>query len=254
MTDLFTKKKFQSLPIERQHKKCSELLKNLYENFLYQKPVDFYYDQYQLMQKWMSLDQELTLDIKHIADRFHYHLKLSRQLLKENNLLPSIKQGDREQGCEIWPIAVYLDHLRSAHNVGSIIRTVEAFALGSIYFSEQTPYVDNKQVKDASMGTFQWVQCFTDKRIDELPKPLIVMETSTQAHSIYDFVFPQSFTVALGNEEYGCTDEILKLADVIIEIPLRGRKNSLNVANAFAIAASEIQRQKKGCYEKKINC
>jgi tRNA G18 (ribose-2'-O)-methylase SpoU len=34
------------------------------------------------------------------------------------------------------------------------------------------------------------------------------------------------------------------LADYLVEIPLRGRKNSLNVANAYAIAAGEISRQK----------
>lgn len=243
---MFTKRKFQRLPFERQHKKCAELLKFIYENLLAHHPVKDLFEHYQELQGWMNNECVSSPDIKQIADRYHHHLTLANQMLQEHNFLPTVRQGDREQSSEIWPIAIYLDRLRSAHNVGSILRTVEATALGSIYFSEQTPYIDNKQVKDASMGTSEWVRCYRDKKPHELPKPFIVMETSSHATSLYDFIFPSTFSLAIGNEEYGCSDEILQLADFIIEIPLRGRKNSLNVANAFAIAASEIQRQKKG--------
>lgn len=245
MLEPFTKRKFQGFPFERQHKKCSELLKYIYENLLACQPSEDLFQHYHELQRWMNSDYRLTSDIKHVADRYHFHLKLANQMLQEHNFLPAIRQGDREQSSEIGSIAVYLDRLRSAHNVGSIIRTAEAFALGTLYFSGQTPYIDNKQVQDASMGAFQWISCIQDKKASELPKPFIVMETSPDAIPLHDFIFPQTFSLAVGNEEYGCSDEILKLADFIIEIPLRGRKNSLNVANAFAIVASEIQRQKK---------
>lgn len=243
---MFTKRKFLGFPVERQHKKCAEHLKRLYENLLARRPSEDLCDEYHRLQGWMGCDYQLPSDLKEIADRYHFHLQQAHQKLHEHNFLPAIRQGDREESSEFWPIGIYLDRLRSAHNVGSIIRTVEAFALGSIYFSEQTPYIDNKQVQDASMGAFQWVPCYCDKKVDQLPKPLIVMETSPHAISLYDFIFPEKFSLAVGNEEYGCSDEVLKAADYIVEIPLRGRKNSLNVANAFAIAVSEIQRQKKG--------
>lgn len=70
------------------------------------------------------------------------------------------------------------------------------------------------------------------------------METAAEAIPITDFEFPETFTLVIGNEEYGCSDAILAQADYVIKIPLRGRKNSLNVANAFAIAAAEISRQR----------
>ncbi|MCE2983540.1 MAG: TrmH family RNA methyltransferase, partial [Parachlamydia sp.] len=91
----------------------------------------------------------------------------------------------------------------------------------------------------------QWVSCFKEIPLSQLKKPIIALETATGAHNLYDFSFPSSFTLVVGNEEYGCSDETLHLADEWVEIPLRGRKNSLNVANAFAIAAGEIARQKK---------
>ncbi|MGA8165369.1 MAG: TrmH family RNA methyltransferase [Waddliaceae bacterium] len=49
----------------------------------------------------------------------------------------------------------------------------------------------------------------------------------------------------VGNEEYGCSTEVKRCGQIFLEIPLRGRKNSLNVANAFAIAAAEMTRQKE---------
>jgi tRNA G18 (ribose-2'-O)-methylase SpoU len=149
------------------------------------------------------------------------------------------------QSEEAWPIAIYLDNLRSAHNVGSVIRTVEALAIGSLYFSCQTPFITHQQVQNTAMGSTQWVSCYQGVDLSSLPRPIVVLETSPEALSLYEFIFPSSFTLVIGNEEYGCSDETLKLADYLVEIPLRGCKNSLNVANAFAIAAGEISRQKR---------
>ena len=61
--------------------------------------------------------------------------------------------------------------------------------------------------------------------------------------SIYDFTFPEKFTLILGNEEYGLSDEWLNQCDQIVTIPMWGFKNSLNVASAYAIAAYEIRKQ-----------
>ena len=156
-----------------------------------------------------------------------------------------MKKGDKEINTqEILPIAIYLDNLRSAHNVGSIIRTAEAMSLGTIHFSNKTPFIDQKQVQDTSMRTHEWIACKAGTLLSELPRPILLLETSAQAVPITDYIFPEVFTLIVGNEEYGCSDEALQLADIAIEIPLSGRKNSLNVANAFAIAAYEIRKQR----------
>ena len=179
---------------------------------------------------------------------------MSKQRLNEYDLLPRVKSRDREKPLgPSLPVSVYLDNIRSAHNIGSILRTVEAFGLGEIFFSPATPFVDHPQVKKTSMGAYHYVKCKKMDQINALPRPLIVLETCEHALPIHDFAFPEAFTLAIGNEEYGCSRDLLLHADVILEIPLRGRKNSLNVANAFAIAAAEIVKQKgikeKECYE-----
>lgn len=241
----FTKKKFLAFPLARQHKKCAELLRHVYEKIADQEEFSAEWKHYQDLSNWMQ--KPVCVDVpsnKLISDLYHGHLRQAHVSKKEHHLLPHIRRGDRLEGEEPWPIAIYLDGLRSAHNVGSIIRTTEALALGSLYFSSSTPTASHQQVRNTAMGSSQWVNCKEGVELSSLPHPIIALETSDQAHSLYEFNFPASFTLVVGNEEYGCSDEALALSDFLVEIPLRGRKNSINVANAFAMAAGEISRQK----------
>jgi tRNA G18 (ribose-2'-O)-methylase SpoU len=241
-TERFARHKFLALPVSQQHKKCCELLRRIYEMPWQEDSEDIAH--YNDLQQWLGLSSlSFCANRKALADRFHWHLRQTTNGLKEHRLLPTISYLDRPTGTEPLPIAIYLDHIRSAHNVGSIIRTVEAMRLGSLFFSEDMVYADHKQVKDAAMGSETWVECSRGVSLSSLPKPIICLETSSDAMSIYDFIFPAHCTLVVGNEEYGCSDEALTLADHVLQIPMHGRKNSLNVANAFAITAAEIRRQ-----------
>lgn len=238
---MFTKGKFLQFPTAKQHKKCAEMLRSLYA-----LPDQRLLSHYNEIQHWMQGEALRDPDAESIGDRYHAHLKEASISLREYDFLPKIRQGDKKTPAkEPWPIAIYLDNIRSAHNVGSILRTVEAFALGSVYFSPATPFISHRQVQKTSMGTFSSLHCSRLPSLDPLPKPLVVMETAVHATSLYDFLFPERFTLVVGNEEYGCSKEVQRRGEIFLEIPLRGRKNSLNVANAFAIAAAEMMRQKE---------
>lgn len=240
----FTKRKFLDFPVERQHKKCAEVLRVAYEKLASGDSIEEEINVYQDLVEWMGYPKHSMRTHKEISDSYHKHARLALLKHKEHNLLPLVRQGDKGSAEKSWDLSIYLDHIRSAHNVGSILRTVEAFSLGDVYFSDNTPFCSNKQVQDTAMGVEQWVKCFANIKLENLSRPFIAMETSACAVSLFDFLFPDKFTLVIGNEEYGCSENTLQLADIIIEIPLRGRKNSLNVANAFAIAAGEISRQK----------
>lgn len=248
----FTERKFKSFTIAKQHKKCAELIRFIYEQKENADKASLLHAYYS-WQSWMGGSLDPLNDSKSLIDRFHLHLKGGNLCLKEWNLLPHISRGDRETPLEEpGSVAIYLDGIRSAFNVGSIIRTTEAFSLGMLYFSEKTPFIEHAQVQKTSMGAFQWVHCHQNVPLAELPKPIVALETSSCAISIYDFIFPESFSLVLGNEEYGCSELTLKQVDFLIQIPMSGRKNSLNVANAFTLAAGEIRRQKifKAYHEK----
>lgn len=201
------------------------------------------FEEYSAWLSWMKLHPYSYIDLKQLADRYHWHLSESARSIKEHNLLPSLRTGDREPKSVFLPVAIYLDNLRSAYNVGSILRTAEALRIGRIYFSEKTPFIDNEKVTRTSMGASEMVPCFQKVPLSGLPRPIIALDTSDEAIPVANYLFPGSFTLVLGNEEYGVSNETLALVDLILEIPLLGAKNSLNVACAFAIAAAEIRRQ-----------
>lgn len=233
----FSKRKFLSLTIVQQHKHAAALLKEAYQT----NPPEVG-EVYRRIEKWLNLPA-LNAETRHVADRYHWHLAQGGVRIKEANFLPALRTGDRAKPLQPpLPICVYLDQLRSAHNVGSILRTVESLQLGEVCFSGQTPFVDQKPVQDTSMGTHAWVPC-RQGALSECPRPVIALETSPDAIPLSQFIFPSTFTLAVGNEEYGCSEATLRSADALIEIPLAGRKNSLNVANAFAIVAYEVRRQ-----------
>ncbi len=219
----------------KKHKKAADLLR---EAYLDQNKFPYY----QEIETELSLTK-IAYTAEALSDRYHEHLRIATISLKEHSFLPNISHLDSLSNEPFLPIDIYLDNLRSAHNVGSILRTTEAFRLGEIHFSEKTPFTDHPKIAKSSMGTATLVPCHHNSPMTALKRPLIALETHETALSTYDFTFPESFTLLVGNEEYGLSKAVLDSADVIIKIPLLGAKNSLNVANAFAIAASEIRRQ-----------
>jgi tRNA G18 (ribose-2'-O)-methylase SpoU len=189
----------------------------------------------------MKFNPYIYTDHKELADRYHWHMQLAGLSLKEHHLLPTIRTGERTPKLEFPNIAIYLDHVRSAYNVGSILRTVEALRIGKVYFSEKTPFIDNEKVQRTAMGAAELIPCFQNVALSSLPRPLIALDTGNSALSVAEFDFPASFTLILGNEEYGISNESLKEVDYVVEIPLFGAQNALNIACAFAIAAAKIR-------------
>lgn len=234
----FTRPKFQSLSTKLQHKKIAASLKKLYfdpENLAY-------LNEYRKLELWMN-SPKATLTKESISDLFHHHVKCSGIDRLETNLLIDVNTSDTPNQTPNYPIDIYLENLRSAHNVGSIIRTVEAFRLGTLHLTDKTPGISHPKVQAASMGAYPFVTQKVFEGFEKLRSPLVALETVKDATCISDFIFPKSFTLLLCNEEYGLSQCTLQKADHFIQIPLRGYKNSLNVSNAFAIAAGFIQTQ-----------
>ena len=92
------------------------------------------------------------------------------------------------------------------------------------------------------MGTAKLIPYQEKALLEDLPRPLIALETAENATAYFNFTFPHSFSLLIGNEEYGLTAKTIKQADAIIQIPLFGSKNSLNVSCAFAIIAAQIRK------------
>lgn len=138
-----------------------------------------------------------------------------------------------------------LYNLRSAYNVGSILRTASSLNFEKIYFFGITPTPSNRKVKKTALGAEEyvsWEQIKNFKKtILELKKEkfqIVALEQSPRSIILQNFK-PSSSKIVLivGNEVKGLNQRVLNLADSIVEIPIFGQKESLNVTIAFAVAA-----------------
>lgn len=147
-----------------------------------------------------------------------------------------IKQFDRKK------IYVVLDRIRSAFNVGSIIRSCDGFAAAEILFCGYTPLPTHPKVKKTSLGAEEVIQW---RHFDELSNALAylreksikiyALETIPTAPKLGEFVLTKPLAVVVGHECDGLSEESIKMCDQAVQIPMLGRKNSLNVATALSI-------------------
>jgi tRNA G18 (ribose-2'-O)-methylase SpoU len=148
-------------------------------------------------------------------------------------------------------MVVILHNIRSLHNVGSIFRTADAAGVEKLYLCGITPRPIDEfgkfrpQIVKVALGaekTVPWEKCSSASRlIGKLKKDgykIFAIEQSKKSIPYYKMsAFPgeSGVAVVVGNEIKGLPAAILKKADKILEIPMRGKKESLNVAVAFGI-------------------
>jgi tRNA G18 (ribose-2'-O)-methylase SpoU len=147
-------------------------------------------------------------------------------------------------------IFLLLDNIRSVYNVGSIFRTAETLGISKIYCSGTTPVpIDRfgrrrKDFAKVSLGAENMVaweyieELKAISLIEKLKKEGFQIIALEQAKNSIDYKKVKVGTktlVILGNEVDGVSESLLKLADTIAEIPMKGWKESLNVSVATGI-------------------
>lgn len=178
----------------------------------------------------------------------------SRDHVTDATMLADVTTDDAEQAPAVaLPLIVILDNLRSAINLGGIFRTSEFFGVSVLWLCGYTATPEHEHVAKSAMGTDTLVawRYFenTSEAILEAKKlgyHCYALETSPAAKSInsYEFAFPCA--LVLGNERFGVSQDALACCDELLTIPGYGRKNSINVASAFAIAANQISHAFRG--------
>ncbi len=143
-------------------------------------------------------------------------------------------------------LAVIAENIRSAFNVGGIIRTAEALGLERAYLCGYTSTPDDAKTAQTCMGAQNHIAWSKLQNVDEAITAaraegysIVGLETAKGAESIGSFRWPERAAILVGNERFGLDPQTLKNVDHIARIPLRGRKNSVNVAIAFALAAQD---------------
>ena len=151
-------------------------------------------------------------------------------------------------------LTVLLDNIRSAWNVGSILRSADGFGFEHAYFCGITPSPKNEAVTKTSLGAENFVAWSVHKNAVELIQELkedgwkiYALEETKKATDIRNLKLSQKVkaVLILGSEVTGVDPDLLQLADEIVSIPMQGGKRSFNVSVAFAIAAYALKNGTK---------
>lgn len=182
--------------------------------------------------------------------------KTTAELVSERPTVEDIKKLDR------FPIYIILDNVRSLENVGLIFRLADALRIKKLFLTGITGYppmgpadprpsniqehaynqIAKTGIKLVPFIDWAYVEDVTEviKRMKTEGIQIIAVE---QTHGAKDFQeVNYNFPVALifGHEREGVGDEVLNLADEIIEIPMYGMGNSLNIATSVAVVGYEL--------------
>lgn len=154
-------------------------------------------------------------------------------------------------------IILIAHNLRSCHNVGSLLRTAEGFGVQNIYLTGYTPYPladhDDRmphiarkldsQIHKTALGAEQMVDWHHADNVEQVVQSLraegyiiTALEQDKRSRSLPGYIPPEKIALIVGREVDGVEPEVLSQCDVILEIPMAGRKESFNVASAAAIA------------------
>jgi len=166
-----------------------------------------------------------------------------------------------------FPLSLILDNVRSAFNVGSIFRTADACGCTEIITTGITPHPSGsgrEKLSKCALGADKAVStrhfATTVEAIETLREEgdvmLVGMETTerSQIYTSTAITYKQEENgtyLILGNEVSGVDTEIMDMLDLVVEIPMFGAKNSLNIAASAPVVMYEVLRQWKALEKEK---
>ena len=148
-------------------------------------------------------------------------------------------------------------NLRSAHNVGSLLRTAEGLGVKQVWLTGYTPYprchnddrlphlaqkIDHQIAKTAlgaeKLVPWQHQTTIADVINDLKAEGFVIaaLEQTKESVKLPDFKPPAKLAIIVGREVEGLEPEVLASCDLSLEIPMLGQKESFNVVQAAAMA------------------
>lgn len=148
---------------------------------------------------------------------------------------------------------VICQNIRSLFNVGSIFRTSDAFGVDKIFLTGITGRPPRKEISKVALGADEFIPWEYHRQPARLIKKLkaegvtIVALEQLKGRSVDLNAWKPKFPMALilGYEPTGLPKSLLALCDEIVEIPMYGKKESLNVGVAYGVAGNKIAASRK---------
>lgn len=147
------------------------------------------------------------------------------------------------------PIYIILDNVLDTYNVGAIFRLADAAAARKIFLCGATETPPNPKIKKASVNTWRWVDweqaesgvsAIENLKLKIKNLRIIAVEQDKKSIPLKDFKPTFPLALVVGNETYGVSKKVLKVADEIVELPMFGVNKSLNCMVACGIVLYKI--------------
>lgn len=155
---------------------------------------------------------------------------------------------------EKLPLVMVLDNVRSLHNVGSVLRTADAFRIEAVYMCGITATPPSAEIHKTALGaedSVNW-QYFEDtmQAVDKLKNEgytVLAVEQVEGSLKLGNFAFePQKkYALIMGNEVKGVRQNVVDACHQALEIPQYGTKHSMNVSVTAGIVMWEVERVNK---------
>ena len=155
---------------------------------------------------------------------------------------------------EKLPLVMVLDNIRSLHNVGSVLRTADAFRIQSVYMCGITATPPSAEIHKTALGAEDSVSwryyADTLDAVRELQAEgyvVLAVEQVEGSLKLGQFSFDptRKYALVMGNEVKGVRQDVVDQADQALEIPQYGTKHSMNVSVTAGIVMWEVDRQFK---------
>ena len=147
------------------------------------------------------------------------------------------------------PIILILDGVEDPHNLGNIIRTAECMGVDGILIPKNRSVSVNDTVMRVSAGAAAHLQiCKVTNINTEIEmlkgKGFWIFAAESGGINVSQTNLTGPIAIVMGGENTGVKHLTRTLADGVVSIPMYGKINSLNVANAAAMVLYEVNRQR----------
>jgi 23S rRNA (guanosine2251-2'-O)-methyltransferase len=159
-----------------------------------------------------------------------------------------------------WPqmgpssVVVLLEDIRSRWNVGSLFRTADGLGLAHVFVCGITAVPGHPSIHDTALGAEEVVPwSYHPHAFEVLEHPAaaqltwVALERTPGAADLGQLQLAHGpVGLVVGNEPAGVSPELLRACQHVVEIPMQGIKNSLNVAVAAGIGLYAVRRALAG--------
>ena len=161
------------------------------------------------------------------------------------------------KGKEKIPLILLADNVRSAQNIGAMLRTSDAFLLREVIMGGISPAPPSAEISKTSLGAEESVcwrhvdDAYAEAlRLREAGMFILSLEQTHNSLPLQDFpkafsreeLFARGCVLVVGNEVKGVDQRIIDISEASLEIPMNGIKHSLNVSVSAGIALWEIYK------------